>query len=263
MAVITLRVVSFDVGLTNLGIWAGEFRAGRDTTASFPFSFEHWELLNLGTIELKEATESLHRELDRRPFLSDDFDWVLIENQIDDVVSPQGGSALYRVGRMKAVGAALHSYFLGRRLSKRDPSAGKITYVSSRGKLRVCQCKKSGTRVPARKSNHARNKAMVVAHVRKMLMDAVEAKEAEPELVSWFAKLRKKDDVADAFLQAAYWCIRKTRWRGLHSDLDDEEEEEEGEGEGEGEAGRGGGEEEEEVEGGGGGGGRSFAFTFS
>jgi len=232
-AEVALRVVSFDVGTTHLGIWAGEFRGSTERPHErFPFRFDHWELLDLGTQQLHDVTEQLHRELDRRPFLSDPqrYDWVLIENQIDDVLLRGGGgrgrnvaTMMYKVGRMKSVGAVIHSYFYAKRATAGAPA--NILYVSPRGKLKVYRGSVQ-VQVRERASEHERNKAIAVAHVRALLNEAAAegpaAGEMEGEgraLLDWFWKLRntrgylKRDDVADAFLQAAYWCIARTGWR--------------------------------------------------
>jgi len=230
MSSTALRVVSFDVGTTHLGIWAGEFRGSVERPQErFPFRFDHWELVDLGTQQLHDVTEQLHRELDRRPFLSDPrrYDWVLIENQIDDVLMSRGGgragrnvaTMMYKVGRMKSVGAVIHSYFYAKRAAAGAPA--NILYVSPRGKLKVYR---GGVQVQVREraSEHERNKAVAVAHVSALLNEAAASGELGEEgaaLVNWFWKLRntrgylKRDDVADAFLQAAYWCITRTGWR--------------------------------------------------
>jgi len=217
-----VRVVSFDVGTTHLGVWAGEFTGSVERgDQRFPFRFEHWELIDLETQLLRDVTERLHHELDRRPFLCDDYDWVLIENQIDDLVGGgRGNAALYKVGRMKAVGAVIHSYFYGRRRARGDPNVGRILYVSARGKLKVYRGDDAHAVVAPRASQHERNKALAVAHVQAMLTDAADELGADgAALLDWFLHVRnargslKRDDVADAFLQAAYWCIKKTGWR--------------------------------------------------
>jgi len=218
--------VSIDVGYTNMGVCAGRFLPEKK---HFPFCIEHWELLDLETVQLKEATEAVHQMFEERSFLSDNYDWVLIENQIDDILgytSKQDGAvggALYKVGRMKALGAAIHSYFYGRRCWRRENKAAHIAYISARGKLKVYQGN-APIHIPAKKTRREHNKEVARAHMKAMLAEAMQQGDLEQEtgerMLTWFNSLRNKrgvvknDDVADAFLQAAYWCINKTRWRG-------------------------------------------------
>jgi len=124
---------------------------------------------------------------------------------------------------MKSVGTIIHSYFLGRRRGAQN--ASRVVYVSARGKLNAYKGD-IPVHVAQTRSPHAYNKALAIGHVRAMLTEAMIRGELDQEqgnvMLNWFSQLRgggrkktqfKCDDVADAFLQAANWCIQKTGWR--------------------------------------------------
>jgi hypothetical protein len=208
-----LKVVSFDVGMINIGIWAGEFIPNNK---EFPFRFRHWEVLNLGTTNLKAACEQMVEEFERRPFLNEKFDYVIIENQIDDNPAAirgkgrrSGFSNAYKIGRMKSMGTAIHTYFYTRRCIIAGPDCEKISYVSARNKLSVYQ----GPPIkPKGRSRYAKNKSLAELHTKAMLESALECGECDRKWLTWFSGLKKKDDAADAFLQAAYWMMKKAKW---------------------------------------------------
>lgn len=210
-----MRIASFDVGTKNLGIWVGEFLPDN---AVFPFRFTHWEVLDLGTNQLKEACECMVREFERRPFLNE-CEWVLIENQIDDIIVKR----VFKAGRMKAVGQAIATYFYTKRFP--DELCDGIFSVSARNKLKVWECMGFGpppqpphstthtkTGKPKKLSKHAMNKLLGEAQTEALLQRGIEAGECDPKWLAFIEGLEKKDDVADAFLQAAYWVLRKEKW---------------------------------------------------
>ena len=219
-----MRIASFDVGLINLGIWVGEFVPGNKV---FPFRFTHWEVLSLGTCQLKEACECMVREFERRPFLNE-CDWILVENQIDDGAIPGRRTAFYKVGRMKAVAQAIQTYFYTKRYqSETGAGCHQIVNISARNKLKVwtglghpaMTLPTSVTHTKAGKpkkiSAHKRNKLLAEAHTPALLRGGMRAKECDQKWLAFFDKLKKQDDVADAFLQAAYWILRREQWNGF------------------------------------------------
>lgn len=211
----SFRVASFDVGLKNLGIWVGQFVPSHRT---FPFRFSHWELLNLGTLNLHEATVTLVHEFERRPFLAES-DWILIENQIDDV---RGGGGVFKAGRMKAMGQAIAAYFLTKRLGTHHQDSS-VLFVSARNKLKVWDCMgfqeplTLGERIRQKKAQYYRNKQMAIVQTRALLQRGEECQECNPKWRDYFDNLTKQDDVADAFLQAAYWILKREKWNNFGS----------------------------------------------
>lgn len=207
-----VTITSFDVGTKNLGVWVGRFVSSRTT---FPFDFQHWEVLSLGTNQLQPACETMVREFERRPFLNDS-EWILVENQIDDTVNRRGNS-LYRVGRMKAVAQAICTYFFTKRYPA--PTCKQIVSVSARNKLHVWD----GLQLPPlpviqrqpKMTQHRHNKLRAIAQTEALLRLGVQAEELDPKWSTFLRGLKKKDDVADAFLQAAYWILKRQRWHGF------------------------------------------------
>lgn len=220
------RIASFDVGMKNLGIWAGEFKPENKV---FPFYFTHWEVLDLGTCQLKEACESMVREFERRPFLNE-CDWILVENQIDDtLIGRRGKGSYFKVGRMKAVAQAIKTYFYTKRYVECKPAnlehLDQILSISSRTKLKVWDgmgftpkvvmprsFTHTKTGKPKKTSRYQYNKVQGIAQTQQLLARGIEASECDGKWLVYFNGLQKQDDAADAFLQAAYWVLRFEDW---------------------------------------------------
>lgn len=212
------RIASFDVGMKNMGIWVGEFIPSNTV---FPFRFTHWEVMDLGTCQLKEACESMVRQFEQRPFLNE-CEWILVENQIDDIKGKG-----FKVGRMKAVAQAIKTYFYTKRYIeyKHPTRLDQILSISARNKSKVWDgmgftpaviiprsVTHTKTGRPKKISRHQYNKAHAVVQTQQLLARAIEASECDGKWFEYFNSLKKQDDAADAFLQAAYWVLRFEDW---------------------------------------------------
>lgn len=220
-----MRIASFDVGTKNLGMWVGEFVGANRV---FPFRFLHWEKLSLGTNQLKEACECMVSEFERRPWLNE-CDWILVENQIDDIVMDRerrSQGLVYKAGRMKAVGQAICTYFYTKRFP--HESCCQIVNVSARNKLKVWEGMGLGPRPalpfnathtkkgkPKKITAHCSNKLLAEIQTAALLRKGIDATECDPKWLAFIESLEKRDDVADAFLQAAYWVLHKEKWNGF------------------------------------------------
>jgi hypothetical protein len=71
-----MRVVSFDIGMRNLALWAGSYSPDRPEQ---PFTFHHWELIDLETTVPFVASYNLVQLLIKnRPWLHLYYEQVLI-----------------------------------------------------------------------------------------------------------------------------------------------------------------------------------------
>ena len=140
----------------------------------------------------------LHVNMQNVPPLSQQQHHVLIENQISPIA-----------GRMKTLQGILTEYFV-----IRHPHAD-IQYVSSGNKLRG----------KSEAATYSGRKADGIEMVRAMLLSAAAAasgaEEQHPvgattDWLAWFNEQPKKDDLADAYLQGA-WFLEKGRKHNIAS----------------------------------------------
>ena len=221
----TYRIASFDVGMKNLGIWVGEFVPENRV---FPFRFTHWEVMDLGTCQLKEACECMVRQFEQRPFLNE-CEWILVENQIDDTaIGRRGKGSFFKIGRMKAVAQAIKTYFYTKRYEAHSPCLNQILSISARNKLKVWDGMGLQPRVAlprnvthtkagkAKKISHYQyNKVYGVTQTKRLLEEGIRVSECDTKWLEYFNNLKKQDDAADAFLQAAYWVLYYETWNNF------------------------------------------------
>jgi len=176
-------VVSFDIGVVNLGIWIGRlnYDTGRYIT-------DHWELVDiLSRSTVADACNRLVDALNARNELLCGMEpnprrYIIIESQPDSNV------------KMKCLSHVLQSWFY----SKRIVPERNIKFVSARNKLLV-YTKPLDDDVPFISNSYRYRKDMSVAHTRALLKEADEIK-----LLEFLNSHLKKDDLADAFLQGCY-----------------------------------------------------------
>lgn len=131
-------------------------------------------------ISLIDIAKTMTRLLDSECFTG--ITDVLIENQISPIA-----------GRMKTLQGILTEYFV-----IRYPSA-QIRYISSANKLKSNDTKEPANKEPTDKSTYADHKKDAIELCRSKI---------EGDWLSMFESYKKKDDLADCYLQAC-WFMSK------------------------------------------------------
>ena len=114
-----------------------------------------------------------------------DINHVLIENQ-PALKNPV----------MKSIQMIVYTFFIMDGVMKDNSSIETIHMVNARNKLKVykgppVECNKKG--------KYAQNKYLSVEYTKEMI------KEDEDKFIELFDESKKKDDLADAYLQGIYW----------------------------------------------------------
>lgn len=165
-------VLSFDVGIRNLAycLVEGEPRSPRVLK---------WDLLDVQAKDLEAMSSKLVGVL-HELFAEDDISQVLIENQ-----------PVMKNPTMKSVQMIIYSFFIcSRELGM--SSIGRVGLVPASCKNKFCE-KVLAEDPDESPACYARNKRRAVQATRKLIPEAWRA---------YFEAHKKKDDLADAFLQA-------------------------------------------------------------
>jgi len=135
---------------------------------------------NVSNISLIILGKNMKSELDKLHF--GDLDTVIIENQLGPIAT-----------RMKTIQGMLAQYFI-----MKFPSLLKIECVSSQNKLKNCTDTTTGS------SSYKGRKQMSVDICKTML-----TKSQQNEFLEMLEKAKKKDDLADSYLQGIYYLSRR------------------------------------------------------
>ena len=217
-----INCLSFDCGISNL-CYCLLTSANDDDNSTFktleekdgiPRTILKWENVNLRAQNMKDAVDSLIVFLDSKPWMCD-VDHVIIEQQT--LVN----------SKMKCMSHCLQSYFVTKGRSKgvlvRDAHTRKlrkapgnrgpvIHFISPRSKFHVCDVK-FDIKI---KDNYRRNKKLAIEMTRYIIKDL-------PTTSAYFSCQFKKDDLADSFLQAAYFLKaiynRRKAYKGINKYL--------------------------------------------
>lgn len=178
-----MKILSWDVGVYNLAYCILEI--GEDRSKII---IHNWDILNLGDSKLYKKNrakfyENIFLKLDNIESLLD-VDMVLIENQ-----------PCMKNPTMKTIQIILYSYFMIKGFHTESNSIKKIDFVSPTNKLKCYD----GPKIECtRKSKYAQRKFFAIEHTKYFLKEY-------PEYLEKFLKNKKKDDLADSFLQALYY----------------------------------------------------------
>tara|TARA_B100000427_G_C15504476_1_gene593316 strand:- start:1550 stop:2203 length:654 start_codon:yes stop_codon:yes gene_type:complete len=97
---------------------------------------------------------------------------------------------------MKSVQMIIYTFFIIEGIMNNESSIQKIHMVNARNKLKVYK----GPKIECVKKNkYAQNKYLSVEYTKKMIENE------EDNLIKIFQLSKKKDDLADAYLQGIYW----------------------------------------------------------
>lgn len=185
-----MRILSFDVGIVNLAycVWDTEL-----------LKIKHWEIIALeNTSDHAKLHVNLIRQLDsRRDHLINGIDIVIIEKQPS--FNP----------KMRIIGSCLQTYFFIRGMvdsnisienSVQNISMKAIKFFSPKHKLK---CHNGPELVVNGKSKYLRTKKMGILICNEKLREYNET----PENIELFEKSKKKDDLADCYLQAITYAL--------------------------------------------------------
>jgi len=208
-----MKLLSWDVGIYNLSYCLLE-----KNDISDDIKIIDWDIVNLvDNEEMKKNRsllfENIPRKLHEKPQLLD-ADIVVIENQ-PSLKNPQ----------MKSIQMILYSYFLilGKIIGNDRGYIGTIDFCSASNKLKIydgpaivleqkvnkrkkveveiIESDVLPEKIPVKKSNtvkYADKKRLAVEHTKYFL-------QKQPAYIDFFNEHKKKDDLADSFLQGLYY----------------------------------------------------------
>lgn len=182
------RIVSIDVGSTNLGVCVLDCDPAGVVSPDYPARVAYWELVDLrppatgGSVVANVAYEFM-----RRPALLEGVTDVLIESQ---------GVARAPI---QCIGAAIHAFYATYAMLRCD-GVMRVHVVSGVHKLRAFQGEADEPK-RAKRGTYAYNKRLSEIHARAML---VEMGPAGARLLPWLAGFSKRDDLCDALLQGMW-----------------------------------------------------------
>jgi hypothetical protein len=179
-----MKILSFDVGIVNLAYCIFD---------SLTLKIEHWEIIKLeNTKDHGKLHLSLITELDNRPHLIERIDTVLIEKQPS--FNP----------KMRIIAGCLQTYFFIRGMIDSEKNGctkiNTVKFFSPKHKLK---CYTGSELVVSGKNKYTQTKQMSVLICKHKLVEY-----SEPEIIKdIFENSKKKDDLADCYLQAITYAI--------------------------------------------------------
>ena len=181
------RVISFDVGIVNLGLWIGT----TDESAE-QFVTLHWELVDIKACNTNTIAETGYRLMDVLQQRLSLFDiasdpYIVIELQPESNI------------KMKALSHILQAWFYCQGVHE-----SRIRFVSPRNKLTVyTKPLKSVSESAIIKGSYLYRKNISVEHTKAMLEE-----NNEPQWRTVLDGHVKKDDLADSYLQGCHTLKR-------------------------------------------------------
>ena len=97
---------------------------------------------------------------------------------------------------MKSVQMIIYTFFIIYGIMNNDSPIDNIHMVNARNKLKVY---KGEPIVCDKKNGYAKNKWLSIEYTKKMI------EHEDVDKISLFSDSKKKDDLADAYLQGIYW----------------------------------------------------------
>jgi hypothetical protein len=192
-----MKVLSLDIGINNLSYCILSY-------ADENYTIHSWDVLNVNPyIEYNKQLEKKKKKKkptinelsakiiktfdDKKEFL--ECDYVIIENQ-----------PCMKNPIMKSIQMIVYSYFYIRGIVDKNREILKdIVFIAAGNKLKIYDGPPIEINV---KSKYTRNKKLGIAHTQYILKN-------HEEYISFFESHKKKDDLADAFLQGAFYIHKK------------------------------------------------------
>ena len=144
------------------------------------------KVISAASLDLITIGRNMHQRFDALPHLASGLDVVIIENQLSTLAT-----------RMKTLQGMITQYFIMR-------GVPDIQYVSATNKLKLfSDAAANGTGVTDDKSDYADRKKRSIEITRTLIP-------AHAHATLKFENHKKKDDLADCFLQGIWWlCTRE------------------------------------------------------
>jgi hypothetical protein len=187
-------LLSFDIGIKNLAYCILKY----NTEDNSDITIIKWNIIPLldknekcKGFPLDELTKRMYEQLNKE-FYSYDIDIVLLENQ-----------PVLKNPVMKSVQMILFSYFQYQKIML-NREIKLIKFINAGNKLKVGRNFNEinyNAEINAIKSKYTRNKKFAILYTDKILIDRLK----DSKNNEYFNKHKKKDDLADAFLQAIYY----------------------------------------------------------
>jgi hypothetical protein len=140
------------------------------------------KVISAASLDLITIGRNMHRRFDALPHLAAGVDVVIIENQLSTLAT-----------RMKTLQGMITQYFIMR-------GVPDIRFISATNKLKLFS-KEEGK---DDKSDYADRKKRSIEITRSLLLTQ-STQSTQSTLVMKFATHKKKDDLADCFLQGVWW----------------------------------------------------------
>jgi hypothetical protein len=138
------------------------------------------KVVSAASLDLITIGRNMHRRFDALPHLAAGIDVVIIENQLSTLAT-----------RMKTLQGMITQYFIMR-------GVPDIRFISATNKLKLFDPKKDGE---ADKADYADRKKRSIEITRSLLL----TQSTQSTQSSRFETHKKKDDLADCFLQGVWW----------------------------------------------------------
>ena len=198
-----MKIISFDIGINNLSYCIFDIisedsnnntsgtnvPSENTTTQKQPYTIADWNVLNINIDGVKKPTihyltRNIIKLFDELPLFLE-CNKVVIENQ-----------PCMKNPVMKSIQMIVYSYFAIRGVTD-NKTTSEIVLMSASNKMKVYE----GPPIElAVKSKYTRNKKLAILHTQYILKDV--------EKLEFFNTHKKKDDLADAYLQGLFYIKR-------------------------------------------------------
>ena len=179
------RILSFDIGIRHLSMCLVDYRHPH-------IEIVKWQLFSLHGKNISEYTCDLIDQMKKQFFGI--VDCVLIEMQVS------------RNTQMKVISHVLQTYFITAYSIPRD----KVIFVSAKRRFK-CICPFYNNIVSATRKELGLNETDKLSRrdIKKLAVKLVQDKNliVEEKWRTFFNENKKKDDLADSFLQVYTWCV--------------------------------------------------------
>ena len=140
------------------------------------------KVVSAASVNLITIGRNMHQRFDALPHLASGIDVVIIENQLSTLAT-----------RMKTLQGMITQYFIMR-------GVPDIRFISAINKLKLFDPKKGSDEDEGGEGGYADRKKRSIEITRSLI--------ASPLMSMKFGKHKKKDDLADCFLQGMWWLCK-------------------------------------------------------
>lgn len=190
------RVLSIDVGIKHLSFCLIDFHNTLDT-----HTIEKWELISLNGKNIAEYTRDIVEKMRQYEFGL--IDSVLIEQQVS------------RNTQMKVLSHVLQTYFLCEQRITND----KVIFMSAKRRFLTSNPTYNAS-VQNIKQHFGISDKMNRNEIKKLSVHITRIK-LEGRWLEYFQNHKKRDDLADSFLQALVWDIDRKEASYIDIDMND------------------------------------------